>query len=74
MADQPTKDNQPQAPSPCTACRATGKVISGLGGTNTVIDCPWCEGSGVFIPGHDAQAHWREDDGAADAPADATAE
>jgi DnaJ-class molecular chaperone len=70
MADQGSDNNQAAEPSPCTACRGTGKVISGLGGTNTVIDCPWCEGSGVFIPGHDAQAHWRKDEDAADVTAE----
>ncbi|HVW18225.1 MAG TPA: hypothetical protein VHB30_08240 [Solirubrobacteraceae bacterium] len=47
----------------CLACRATGRVISGLGGVQAEIECPWCEGSGRFIPGHDAQARWREGDG-----------
>jgi hypothetical protein len=32
-------------------------VISNLGGTPQIVDCPWCEGSGTFIPEHDAQAH-----------------
>jgi DnaJ-class molecular chaperone len=40
----------------CTACRGTGEVISGLGGTPHRVRCPWCEGSGRFIPEHDAQA------------------
>jgi hypothetical protein len=31
-------------------------VISGLGGTPHRVRCPWCEGSGRFIPEHDAQA------------------
>jgi DnaJ-class molecular chaperone len=43
-------------PSACTACRGTGEVISGLGGTPHRVRCPWCEGSGRFIPEHDAQA------------------
>jgi hypothetical protein len=37
-------------------------VISNLGGSPSTIDCPWCEGSGVFIPEHDAQAHHRPAD------------
>jgi len=43
-------------PARCHACRGTGKVISGLGGTPHEVDCPWCEGSGRFVAGHDAQA------------------
>lgn len=46
-------------PQPCPPCSGTGKVISNLGGTPSTIDCPWCEGSGVFLPEHDAQEHWR---------------
>jgi len=42
--------------SRCTACHGTGQVLSGLGGSEHPVQCPWCEGSGVFIPGHDAQA------------------
>jgi hypothetical protein len=41
----------------CVACRGTGKVISGLGGTPHEVVCPWCEGSGHRIPGIDAQEH-----------------
>ena len=52
------------APVPCPPCRGTGKVISNLGGEPREVDCPWCEGSGVFAPGHDAQARWREGEGA----------
>jgi DnaJ-class molecular chaperone len=43
-------------PQRCTACRGTGRVISGLGGDPHEVPCPWCEGTGRFIPGHDAQA------------------
>jgi len=35
-------------------------VISNLGGSASTIDCPWCEGTGVFTPGRDAQARRRE--------------
>ena len=42
----------------CRACRGAGKVISNLGGSPSEVDCPWCEGTGKFIPEHDAQAHW----------------
>lgn len=44
------------APTPCSACRGTGRVISNLGGTPHDVTCPWCEGSGDRLPGHDAQA------------------
>ena len=27
-----------------------------LGGTRQEVTCPWCEGTGRFIPDHDAQA------------------
>ena len=51
------RDQQRDAPAPpCTPCRGTGQVISNLGGTPQQVTCPWCEGSGVFLPGHDAQA------------------
>jgi DnaJ-class molecular chaperone len=41
--------------SECTACRGTGKVISGKGGTPHEVTCPWCGGDGKFHPGRDAQ-------------------
>ena len=44
------------APAPCAPCRGTGQVISNLGGSPSQVPCPWCEGSGMQIPGHDAQA------------------
>jgi hypothetical protein len=52
----------PTTPGPgdCLACRATGQVISNLGGEPRNVPCPWCEGSGVRLTGHDAQARWRE--------------
>ena len=43
--------------STCLACRGTGKVRSGLGGTPHEVTCPWCEGTGHRIPGLDAQEH-----------------
>jgi DnaJ-class molecular chaperone len=43
-------------PERCHACRGTGQVVSNLGGTPHPVECPWCEGSGRFIAGHDAQA------------------
>ena len=53
-------DDEPAEPQPCPACRATGKVISNLGGSPSTVDCPWCDGTGTLIPGHDAQARWRD--------------
>ena len=35
---------------------ATGRVVSGKGGTPSEVPCPWCEGTGRFIPEHDAPA------------------
>ena len=43
-------------PGRCHACRGTGQVISNLGGKPHQVACPWCEGTGRFIPQHDAQA------------------
>ena len=43
-------------PPPCSACRGTGQVVSKLGGTEHTVECPWCDGGGRRIPGHDAQA------------------
>jgi DnaJ-class molecular chaperone len=45
----------------CTACRGTGQVVSNLGGSPQQVPCPWCDGTGRFIPGHDAQAARRSD-------------
>ena len=57
-ADETTSD----APV-CAPCRGTGKVISNLGGSPSEVPCPWCEGSGRPIPGHDAQAARRGEAG-----------
>jgi DnaJ-class molecular chaperone len=43
-------------PERCHACRGTGQVVSNLGGSPHEVTCPWCEGTGRFIPNHDAQA------------------
>jgi DnaJ-class molecular chaperone len=51
---------EPYDPQRCTACRGTGQVISRLGGTPQSVPYPWCEGSGRYLPGHDAQAAKRE--------------
>jgi DnaJ-class molecular chaperone len=45
------------AGAPCLACRGTGQVTSGLGGTPHQVTCPWCQGTGHRIPGIDAQQH-----------------
>jgi DnaJ-class molecular chaperone len=56
-------------PQECMPCRGTGKVISGLGGKNSKVTCPWCEGDGVRKPEIDAQTRWSNGDAAAAAPA-----
>jgi DnaJ-class molecular chaperone len=48
--------SEPHDPKRCTPCRGTGRVISGLGGEPKPVTCPWCDGAGVFVAGHDAQA------------------
>lgn len=55
------------AAQPCSPCRGTGRVVSGLGGAPHELPCPWCGGSGVFAPGHDAQEHAAEGSTASDA-------
>jgi DnaJ-class molecular chaperone len=50
------EDRESAAPDACPPCRGTGHVLSLLGGTPAQVVCPWCEGSGKQIPGHDAQA------------------
>jgi DnaJ-class molecular chaperone len=48
-------ERESAAPAECAPCRGTGHVLSLLGGTPAQVVCPWCEGSGTQIPGHDAQ-------------------
>lgn len=55
-------------PRECMPCSGTGEVISNLGGTPSKVTCPWCEGSGVRVPGIDAQAAWAARQGEADGP------
>ena len=43
-------------PQPCNVCRATGKVFAMRGEELVPVDCPWCQGTGTWEPGHDAQA------------------
>jgi DnaJ-class molecular chaperone len=58
-----------QAPRPCPPCRSTGRIVSRLGGSASTVTCPWCEGTGQVVLGHDAQAARRA--GAAEPPDDA---
>jgi len=51
---------EPLPPTPCGACRGTGVVLSGLGGEQHELPCPWCEGGGVLLRDHDAQTRWRD--------------
>jgi DnaJ-class molecular chaperone len=47
-------------PGTCTACRGSGELISGLGGTPHRVRCAWCDGTGRFDAAHDAQAAARD--------------
>ncbi len=49
-------ETQPAEPLPCAPCRGTGEVVSNLGGTAQKVRCPWCDGTGIQQPGHDARA------------------
>jgi DnaJ-class molecular chaperone len=53
MADSEHATAEPLA---CAPCRGGGQVISNLGGEQSQVTCPWCEGSGLQLAGHDAQA------------------
>ena len=53
--------DEPLDPQACRPCRGTGSVISNLGGSPSTVTCPWCEGSGRYTPGHDAQARGSAD-------------
>jgi DnaJ-class molecular chaperone len=63
MAEDSSPDAAAAESRGCTACRGTGQVISNLGGSPQQVPCPWCEGTGRFIPGHDAQAARRPEGG-----------
>ena len=54
-----TPADEPAEPVPCSACRGTGQVVSNLGGTRSIVECPWCDGGGVRLADHDAQARRR---------------
>lgn len=73
--ERPDKANQtePAAAQECMPCGGRGTLISKLGGEESEVRCPWCEGSGQRRPGIDAQAHWagqqeREQQDAGEAP------
>jgi DnaJ-class molecular chaperone len=57
-------------PVTCLACRGTGLVSSGLGGTPHQVTCPWCQGTGHRIAGIDAQEHPSE--AGAESPSEGT--
>jgi DnaJ-class molecular chaperone len=61
MAAETPESAEPAEPRPCPPCRGTGRLRSKAGGTEHEVPCPWCEGGGVEIPGHDAQAARRGD-------------
>jgi DnaJ-class molecular chaperone len=54
-ADAPESPD-PVEPRSCPPCRGTGRLRSKSGGSEHEVPCPWCEGQGVELPGHDAQA------------------
>ncbi|HEX5309900.1 MAG TPA: hypothetical protein VFW38_12575 [Solirubrobacteraceae bacterium] len=58
--DGAEEHGEPQA---CMPCHGSGQVISNLGGTQSKVTCPWCQGGGVRIVGSDAQEYRREQDG-----------
>lgn len=69
-----TPETDPAAPVACPPCGGTGTVLSKLGGEEQTVRCPWCEGSGDFLPGHDAivaGVQLREEAGTTPAPAPA---
>lgn len=47
---------EPAGPQPCSACRATGNVFANRAGEQVSVACPWCQGTGSWTPGLDAQA------------------
>ena len=72
-ADEETPEIDDE-PVPCTVCRGTGTLISNLGGSPSDVECAWCEGTGVFLPEHDAQAAKRAAQGEGEPAADTAAE
>ncbi len=56
---RPARDKAPEPPTgpqPCSPCRATGKVFATRGEEQVSVACPWCQGTGTWEPGYDAQA------------------
>jgi DnaJ-class molecular chaperone len=64
MADE-RDDNEVEVaahgPRECMPCRGTGKLISGLGGEQSTVPCPWCGGEGLRQSGVDAQSKWLDE-------------
>jgi hypothetical protein len=52
------REDASHEPRECMPCRGSGEVISNLGGTPAKVKCPWCDGTGVRVPGIDSQAAW----------------
>jgi hypothetical protein len=72
--DNEDRIEAPHEPRECMACRASGRVISNLGGSPSSVACPWCGGSGLRDPGIDAQARWLEEDAGEEAHHESGAE
>lgn len=53
--------------SVCSPCRGTGMLTSNKGGEPHAVPCPWCGGTGRFVPGRDAQTGVSTDPDAAPA-------
>lgn len=60
MASDEAESEQSAPPGPCVPCSGSGKVSSNSGGEPHEVPCPWCEGTGTAIAGHDAQSRWSE--------------
>jgi hypothetical protein len=65
--EDPAEDGEDRAdashePRECMPCRGTGQVISNLGGTTSMVSCPWCGGGGVRLAAVDAQSRWLQND------------
>jgi DnaJ-class molecular chaperone len=73
MADDSTDTTTEAAPPVCAPCRGTGRIVSRLGGSASTVTCPWCEGTGHVIAGHDAQRRDAEDEPQGEPPPDAVA-
>ena len=60
MTPDAPEDSASQSEQPCSPCRGTGEVVLNVGEETKTEPCPWCEGSGRFIPGHDAQERFQK--------------